>query len=146
MPQTFLGQLSYIVFLAMCALALWRGLMPERASAIFLALVCVATPFIQDHTHYDDPNNRLFFMNAPPVIWTMAFALIFGKPWMMSAAAFELLCAVSEAAHDLGRRLVGAYVYLSLSITFSWGAYLSLGYGGLTARGAWRRRSGSLEA
>lgn len=146
MPHTLLGQVSYCAFLGLCAFAFWRGRTPERATAVFLALISIATPFLQDRAHYSDPGEHLFFMNAPPLVWLMALALRFGKPWMIAAAAFELLCAVNELAHDLVRRFVGAYVYLSLSIIWSWGVYLSLGYGGLTARGAWRRRAGSLEA
>lgn len=126
MPKTFIGQLSYLTFLAICALALWRGRRAERATGAFLALVSIATPFVQDHVHYDDPRRLLTLINLPPLIWLAVLALCIGRPWMLAAAAFELLCTTTEVAHEAVRRLVGAWVYLSTLIIWSWGVYLSL--------------------
>jgi hypothetical protein len=126
MPKTFVGQLSYLTFLSICALPLLRGRPPERATGAFLALVSIATPLIQDHVHYDDPRGLLTLINLPPLIWLVGLALLIGRPWMLAAAAFELLCTTTEVAHEAVRRLVGAWVYLSTFIAFSWGVYLSL--------------------
>jgi len=140
MPHTAYGLFSYAAMLIMSGVALWRGSNAVRAAAGVLLIGTFLFPLVQDRVHWSNWLTPLLAIDLFELVWLVLIASLVGGPWLILAAAFQVLDVATEFSHIYVTGVVEAYVYISLLQVWSWGLYLSV-LGGALAPGWLRRRA-----
>lgn len=130
LPTSITAWIHTVISLGLCAIAIWRGGKWEQRSGLLLAAIeTVGTAFELNFTIIATAYRHLI-VDAIELIYFLALALIIGRPWMIFAAAFQVLSTLTHPASQIANE-IGRYAYLSIVIFFSYGVFLSVTVGAL---------------
>lgn len=138
MFETSLTQTAAAIAFFVCAIALWRGLWPERAAAVVIMIGWMASDVVQV-IQTVDPEWGIFWVDVVVLAIFLTLLMRSGRLWLAAASAFQLLAVASHVAMLIDHRIVMNTYLIALTI-WSFAIIAALLVGALTARPSRRRR------
>ena len=114
----------FFILLAACAYAGWRGLMPERATALGLMLAWVASQMVNSH-NFSQPQYGMLGVDALLLVVLLGLALLSGRRWLMAATACHLLTIGDHLAMILDLRIL-SYAYMTVMVIWGYAVILAM--------------------
>jgi hypothetical protein len=119
--------LPMIVFVGVCAFAIWKGDEDERLAGAALAIADIATPFLKDH-RWLGPQWGVFAVDMAFFALIVVIAFRTTKYWPIAAAGFQLLGLLTHAAMLIDKG-VRAWAYVTAGVIWSYLILIALGVG-----------------
>ena len=119
-PDQFL---SFVVLLACCGFALWRGGRAERIAAMAMMLAWFATPLVQNVQQTLGPQSGVLIVDVLLLLVLLNLALTSDRWWTMVAAGFQGVSALVHLAAALDQQIIPRAYYVAGSLL----SYLTMG-------------------
>ena len=107
---------SFIVLLACCGFALWRGGRAERIAAMAMMLAWFATPLVQNVHQTLGPQSGVLIVDVLLLLVLLTLALTSDRWWPMAAAAFQGVGALVHLAAALDQQIIPRAYYVAGSL------------------------------
>lgn len=114
----------FLILAASCAYAGWRGLMPERVTAVALMLAWVASQMVNSH-NFSQPQFGMLGVDVLLLVILVSLALLTGRRWLMAAAACHLLTVGDHLAMILDMR-IRSYAYMTVMVIWGYAVILAM--------------------
>lgn len=114
----------FLILLAGCLYALWRGLLPERVTSVALMLAWVGTQVVNSHDALS-PEYGMLAVDLILLIILVGLALLSGRRWLMAAAACHLLTVGDHVAMMLDMRIL-SYAYRTVMVIWGYAVILAM--------------------
>lgn len=128
----------FFILVASCAYAGWRGLMPERATALGLMLAWVATQMMNTR-NFSQPQYGILGVDVLLLLVLLSLALLSGRRWLMAATACHLLTVGDHVAMIMDMR-IRSYAYMTVMVIWGYAVILAMVLGTFFEAEAERRR------
>jgi hypothetical protein len=128
----------FLVLLAACAYALWRGRLPERLTAAALLLAWISTQIMNTHD-WTEPQYTIFAVDGVLLVILAALALLSGRRWLMAATAFHVLTVGDHVATILDIH-IRSYAYITVLVIWGYAVIAAMVLGALLEAEPERRR------
>lgn len=132
MFETTAALIGVILAVVACALALWRGLWPERGAAVVILAGWLISAQVQSSQTLD-PEWAVFWVDLAVLTFFVGLLARSGRLWLAAASAFQLLAVGSHLAMLIDHRVTMNTYLMALSI-WSLAILAALLVGALTAR------------
>jgi hypothetical protein len=132
----------FLVMVAGCAYALWRGRLPERVTAVAMLLAWVSTQIMNTH-NWAEPQYTIFVVDLIFLVILAGLALLSGRRWLMAAAAFHVLTVADHIATILDVQ-IRSYAYLTALVIWGYAVIAAMVIGTLLEAEPERRRLAAL--
>lgn len=114
----------FLVMVAGCAYALWRGLLPERVTAVALLLAWVATQMMNTH-NWVEPQYTILAVDTILLVILVGLALLSGRRWLMAASAIHVLTVGDHVATIMDIQ-IRSYAYLTAIVIWGYAVILAM--------------------
>lgn len=105
MYRTLPAQLSFVLMLAVCGYALWKGRTSHRVVAAIVGVPWIVTSLIQHRTDWLSTHWWIFGVDTVLALAVTAAALRWRRSWIYAVAAFTWLQVMTHLAMALDDRI-----------------------------------------
>lgn len=114
----------FLILMAGCGYALWRGRLPERITAAALILAWIATQIVNSRSPLH-PEYGMLAVDLLLLVILGGLALLSGRRWLMAAAACHLLTVGDHVAMMLDMRIL-TYAYRTVMVIWGYAVILAM--------------------
>jgi hypothetical protein len=132
MFETLQSQITALLALGVCGLAVWKGDRPERLGGLAAAITWVASAAAQDWPRADGPEYGIMAVDLAYLVFSLWLGLSSGRLWALCVAAFQLLIVLTHVATIIDLR-IGQFGFFSAYFIWSYLIIVALGVGTLQA-------------
>jgi hypothetical protein len=114
----------FLVMVAGCAYAVWRGRFPERISALAILLAWISTQIMNTHD-WTEPQYTIFVVDTVLLVILIGLALLSGRRWLMVATAFHVLTVADHVATMMDIH-IRSYAYLTALVIWGYAVIVAM--------------------